>query len=204
MDHVVQVGPEEDPYFEEIPENELHFYQRKGARRKRRLPDFIDSKDLKILESVKRKAYRLDLQLSICGFRLGWAGIIGLIPGIGDLIAVAFALQLIKKAEQIDGGLPASIRLKMMMNVAFDFGIGLIPIVGDFCNIAFKCNSRNFILLEKYLMEKYSKKLGIKIKLGEAQNLAERELKQTYEKETNTKRNKPDLPPRSENEGQVV
>lgn len=149
------MGPSEDPYFEEIPEADLAFYQRKGAKRKRRMPDYIPKKDLKILNSVKRKAYRLDLQLSLCGLRLGWAGVIGLIPWIGDIIACAFAVMLVKKAGQIDGGLPAELRLRMMFNVAMDFGIGLIPLVGDFINILYKCNLRNFILLEKYLVEKY-------------------------------------------------
>lgn len=70
-------------------------------------------------------------------------------------------MQLVKKAGTIEGGLPATLRSKMMFNVAMDFGIGLIPLVGDFVNILYKCNSRNFILLEKYLVEKYSKQQGL-------------------------------------------
>lgn len=155
LDSVLKIGGTEDPYFETIPDDDLHFYQRRGAKRKRRLPGFIADHDLKVLNSVKRKAYRLDLQLSLCGLRFGWAGIIGLLPWVGDVIALCFALQLVKKAEQIEGGLPTSLRLKMMANVMFDFGIGLIPIVGDFINIAYKCNLRNFVMLEKHLVEKY-------------------------------------------------
>lgn len=151
------MGPEDDPFFEEIPPNELHFYQRKGAKRRRRLPEFIDSDDLKILDSVRKRAYRLDLQLSCCGFRLGWAGVIGLIPWIGDLIALWFAYNLVNKACSVKGGIPSALHGRMMANVAFDFAIGLIPFVGDFINIMFKCNSRNFVLLEKYLFEEYSK-----------------------------------------------
>lgn len=150
------MGPEEDPYFEEIPEDELHFYQHKGSKRKRRLPNIIPKDDLKILNSIKRKAYRLDLQLSVCGLRLGWSGIIGLFPWIGDIIATALAYQIVSKASKIEGGLPPALYLRMMANVAFDFGIGLIPLVGDFINIMYKCNSRNFVLLEKYLVQKYA------------------------------------------------
>lgn len=159
MDSLVVIGGENvetDPYFEEIPENELHFYQRKGAKRKRKLPEFIPKHELKILQSVKRKAYRLDLQLSICGLRIGWAGVIGLIPWIGDILAFFFALQLVNKANSIEGGLPPSIRLKMISNCITDFLIGLIPFVGDFINVLYKCNSRNFIMLEKHLVDKYS------------------------------------------------
>ncbi|KAI5961192.1 uncharacterized protein KGF55_004117 [Candida pseudojiufengensis] len=156
LDHLVTFGaPEEDPYYEEIPDKDLHFYQRKGAKRKRKLPSYIPKHDLKILNKVKSRAYTLDLQLSLCGLRIGWSAVIGLIPWIGDLIAFYFALQLVKTAKKIEGGLPKSLETEMMANVTFDFGIGLIPIVGDFINVLYKCNSRNFILLEKHLVKKY-------------------------------------------------
>lgn len=151
-----KIGDDTDPFFEEIPEHDLYFYQRKGTKRKRKLPGFIGKKDLKILNSVKRKAYRLDLQLSLCGVRLGWGGIIGLLPWVGDIICLLFALQVVSKAGHIEGGLPATVRLQMMANVMFDFAIGLIPLVGDFINIIYKCNLRNFVLLEKHLVEKYT------------------------------------------------
>lgn len=157
MDHLVQVGETQDPYFETIPDEDLHFYQRKGAKRKRKLPAILPPQDLKILNSVKSRAYALDLQLSLCGLRLGWAAIIGLIPWIGTFLCGYLALRLVRKAEKIEGGLPTIIRLKMIANVTFDFAIGLIPIVGDFINIMYRCNSRNFILLEKYLVEKHTK-----------------------------------------------
>lgn len=91
----------------------------------------------------------------MCGFRLGWAGIIGLIPWIGDVITLMLALQILHRAQTIEGGLPASVNLRMLSNIMFDFGIGLIPIVGDLINIMYKCNSRNFILLEQFLIKKY-------------------------------------------------
>lgn len=156
LDHIADVGESEnDPYFETIPDNELHFYQRKGAKRKKKLPGFIPKQDLKILNSIKNSAYRLDLQLSMCGIRLGWAGIIGLIPWIGDAIAFYFAYSLVQKAKTVDGGISKVLEAEMMSNVLLDFGIGLIPIVGDLINIMYKCNSRNFILLEKHLIKKY-------------------------------------------------
>ena len=102
------------------------------------------------------------MQLSLCGLRLGWAGVIGLIPGIGDILAAFFALQLVKLAREIEGGLPKSLEAQMMANVSFDFGIGLITIVGDFINVLYKCNSRNFVLLEKHLIKKYGNGAGMK------------------------------------------
>ncbi len=122
------------------------------------MPLGLSHNDQKILKSVRRRAYYLDLSLSCCGFRFGWAGIIGLIPWIGDFFAAYLALLLLKKAQQIDGGLPSYIQTQMSANIAFDFGIGLIPIVGDIINIAYKANSRNCLLLESYLTHKHNKK----------------------------------------------
>jgi|SRR5277367_2831333 len=45
----------------------------------------------------------------------------------------------------------------MYSNMAFDFGIGLIPVVGDIADAWFKCNTRNNILLERFLREKGAK-----------------------------------------------
>lgn len=149
------MGGEQDPYNEPIPEDELKFYQRKGSKRKRKLPETLSKHDFKILKNVRDKAHCLDLSMSFCGFRFGWAGIIGLIPWIGDVCALFLSLRLVKAAQKIEGGLPDHIYSKMMLNITVDFVLGLIPIVGDVVNIAYKANSRNYLMLEKFLVDKY-------------------------------------------------
>ncbi len=52
------------------------------------------------------------------------------------------------------------IRAEMLMNISLDFGLGLIPIIGDLINIAYKCNSRNSLLLERYLTKKAAQITG--------------------------------------------
>lgn len=47
------------------------------------------------------------------------------------------------------------IHLAMLLNIAFDFGIGLIPFLGDLVDAAFRCNTRNVALLEKALIKTY-------------------------------------------------
>lgn len=51
-------------------------------------------------------------------------------------------------------GLPASVKLRMLCNVAFDFLIGLVPVIGDLLDIGFKANSRNAALLDRHLRER--------------------------------------------------
>ena|SRR5271170_1307757 len=45
----------------------------------------------------------------------------------------------------------------MYTNVVIDFGVGLIPVLGDLVDAWFKCNTRNNILLERYLRERGQK-----------------------------------------------
>lgn len=73
---------------------------------------------------------------------------------IGDFIDCFMALMLVKSAQKIDGGLPATLKARMMFNVMLDFGLGLIPILGDIADAVFRANTRNAWLLEMYLTKK--------------------------------------------------
>jgi hypothetical protein len=111
-----------------------------------------------VLKSVRNKAYHFDLAFECCcGCKLGWVGLIGLLPWIGDVIALYLNMTLVRRAREIEGGLPKYIEAQMMANISFDFMIGLIPLVGDLINIAYKCNTRNCILLEAHLKKLYAK-----------------------------------------------
>lgn len=61
-------------------------------------------------------------------------------------------MMVIRTASEV--GLPASVKVQMILNVAFDFVIGLVPFLGDILDIAFKANTRNAIVLESYLRER--------------------------------------------------
>ncbi|KAI9244266.1 hypothetical protein EDC94DRAFT_629791 [Helicostylum pulchrum] len=114
-------------------------------------PDMLLSKhDRKVLLKVKNRAWYLDKGFHCCCFSIGLDGIVGLIPGIGDVIGTAFSLQLVRTACQAN--LPKELIAKMMMNVFIDFMVGLTPIAGDILDILFKCNWRNAMLLEEYLI----------------------------------------------------
>lgn len=146
----------EDPYFEHVPATRLDGRPSgKLKKRKKALPPGITEKDGKVLTKVKRRAYRLDMALfSLMGIRFGWGSVIGLIPGFGDVLDMFMAMMVFKTCNQIDGGLPAGLRSKMIFNIVVDFFIGLVPFIGDIADAAFRCNSRNALLLEQHLREK--------------------------------------------------
>jgi len=151
----------EDPYFESVPATRLDGRPTgKTKKRRKALPPGISEHDGKVLTKVKRRAYRLDMSLfNCCGIRFGWGSLIGIIPGIGDVIDAFMALMVLRTCEQIEGGLPADVRSKMYINIVLDFGIGLVPFLGDIADALFRANTRNAVVLEKHLRRKGAKAL---------------------------------------------
>lgn len=76
---------------------------------------------------------------------------------IGDVGDAALAMMVVRSCEQIDGGLPASLRMKMLINVIIDFFIGLVPFIGDLADAMYKANTRNAVILESHLRQKGAK-----------------------------------------------
>jgi len=62
--------------------------------------------------------------------------------------------MVIEAADKIDGGLPSALYSMMMVNLAIEYGLGLVPFIGDMIGVFYKANSRNALLLEKYLYER--------------------------------------------------
>jgi hypothetical protein len=85
------------------------------------------------------------------GFRFGLAGIIGLIPGIGDIIDALISLYIVNRALQL--GIPRVGIARMMLNVGVEGIVGSIPFIGDLFDMAFKANRRNYVLLDSYLAQ---------------------------------------------------
>ncbi len=81
--------------------------------------------------------------------RMGLAGIVGLIPGIGDLIGGAISSYIVWEARQL--GVPRWLIARMMLNVLIETGVGAVPILGDMFDILFRANLKNVALLKQYL-----------------------------------------------------
>lgn len=82
------------------------------------------------------------------GFRIGWDGILGFIPGIGDLITNLLSMYIIARAAAL--GCSPSVILRMGGNVLLDNLFDLFPIVGNFFDIFWKSNLRNIELLDRF------------------------------------------------------
>jgi hypothetical protein len=85
------------------------------------------------------------------GFRFGLDGIIGLVPGLGDVLAGLLSL-VIPLAAWIRG-VPYVTLARMAANLGIGVLVGSIPLFGDIFDIAWKANRRNYRLLVRHLGE---------------------------------------------------
>lgn len=94
-------------------------------------------------------ARAMDSQFSIGGFKFGWDGILGLIPGIGDVATSLASFYIIIRAAAL-GATPA-VLARMGLNVLIDNTLDAIPILGQIFDFLWKSNNRNLALLEAHL-----------------------------------------------------
>lgn len=83
------------------------------------------------------------------GYRIGWDGIIGLIPWVGDIVGLIMSSYLIHASAKL--GASKRLLLRMSANAVTETLIGSIPVIGDLFDLAFKANRRNYELLERHI-----------------------------------------------------
>jgi hypothetical protein len=108
------------------------------------------SNDRKRILFARFLADLLDQRFTIPGtsIRIGLDPILGLMPGIGDVLANIAGSAILLIAAQLN--VPKIVLIRMGLNVAGNVLIGAIPIFGDIFSIWFRSNARNADLLERY------------------------------------------------------
>jgi hypothetical protein len=91
----------------------------------------------------------LDNQFKIFGIRFGVSGLIGFIPGLGDIIDALLSLYLILFAIKIR--MPFWRILQMIWNILVNLAIGAIPIIGDATYIIRRVNMKNLKIINQYV-----------------------------------------------------
>ena len=100
---------------------------------------------------VRVLAKLLDNSIGIpgTGWKIGFDPIVGLIPGIGDLIGAVLSGYIILEAARAE--VPGYTLARMLVNVGIDTLLGAVPAVGDVFDAAWKSNTKNVALLERHL-----------------------------------------------------
>ncbi len=81
--------------------------------------------------------------------RFGLDGIVGFIPGVGDLLG-GLASCIIVLAAYFRGVALVTIA-RMVANVGIEVLVGMVPVLGNLFDIAWRANRRNYHLLERSL-----------------------------------------------------
>lgn len=101
-------------------------------------------------EKLRALAWLLDSSIRLPGgFRIGVDALIGLVPFLGDAAGVLLSGYIVREAARL--GVPRSVLLRMIGNVAIEGVVGLVPILGDVFDATWKANQRNVQLLEEHL-----------------------------------------------------
>ena len=103
------------------------------------------------LRRVRAVANLLDEAIRVPGtkLRFGIDPLVGLVPGLGDLLGGAASAYIILEAAR--AGAPTSVLLRMAMNVGVDTIVGGVPVLGDAFDFAWKSNTRNARLLARHV-----------------------------------------------------
>ncbi|HVK12127.1 MAG TPA: DUF4112 domain-containing protein [Gemmataceae bacterium] len=103
------------------------------------------------VELVRKLAWLMDQAVEVPGtrFRVGVDALIGLLPGIGDLISTAIGGYIVMVAAR--AGVPRPVIHRMLLNLGVDAILGAVPFAGDLFDAAWRANSRNARLLETAL-----------------------------------------------------
>jgi hypothetical protein len=91
----------------------------------------------------------MDGVIPIGPWKIGLDPLLGLVPGIGDVIAALISMLIVARAVQ--AGIPRIAVARMVANIAVDTLIGAIPVFGDLFDFGFKSNMKNLRIYEDAL-----------------------------------------------------
>jgi hypothetical protein len=102
-------------------------------------------------ENLDTLSHLLDDFIRIPGtpIRFGLDGIVGFIPGVGDIVGGLASTIIIVAA--LMRGVPRAVIARMVLNVAIETAVGSVPVAGNLFDIGWRANRRNYRLLAESL-----------------------------------------------------
>lgn len=113
-----------------------------------RKPDpVVEREELKWIDGIS-DLLDTRFRIPMTNIRFGADFLLGLIPGVGDVIS--FGVSGILILTMARHGVSVGVLLKMIGNLILDAVFGSIPIVGNLFDLGYKANRRNFDILQRY------------------------------------------------------
>jgi hypothetical protein len=116
--------------------------------------------DLPLAETSSRRAAKVETSLDqlswlmddlfripVVGWRFGLDALIGLIPGFGDTATSLVSFYILVAGVRYR--VPKITLFRMGLNIALDYVVGSLPVVGDLADAWWKSNHKNIDLLKK-------------------------------------------------------
>jgi hypothetical protein len=113
------------------------------------MADLQQRKQIEVERGLDNLAYYLDglFRVPGTGWRFGLDALIGLIPNVGDTVT-SFASFYILLAG-VRYGVPKITLLRMAFNIAVDYVVGSVPVIGDAFDFVWKANKMNMDLIRE-------------------------------------------------------
>jgi hypothetical protein len=102
-----------------------------------------------ISPALRASVELLDQRFRVLGVRFGMDALIGLIPGVGDVIGMLLGYGLVFEAIRLRARWRTVAR--MIWNLVIDATVGALPIAGDLFDFFFHAHRRNLDLLQQDL-----------------------------------------------------
>ena len=113
--------------------------------------ELIDDEAEQIKRQMEQLAWLMDESISLPGTKLslGADALLGLIPGLGDLLSAAISTYILRLAIKLK--VPRVVLVRMALNSLIDLLVGTIPVIGDMFDIVWKANRKNVDLVIRHL-----------------------------------------------------
>jgi len=100
-------------------------------------------------DNLDRLSWLMDdlIRIPVLGWRFGLDAIIGLIPAFGDTTTSLVSFYILVSAVRYR--VPKVTLLRMALNIAIDYAVGSIPVLGDLFDTFWKSNQMNVDLLKR-------------------------------------------------------
>ncbi|MBV9211707.1 MAG: DUF4112 domain-containing protein [Acidobacteria bacterium] len=109
----------------------------------------VERRKVEIEESLDQISRWMDglFRIPGVGWRFGLDALVGLIPGVGDTATTLVSFYIL--AAGVRYRVPKVTLLRMGLNIAIDYLLGSVPVVGDVFDAIWKANQMNVELLKE-------------------------------------------------------
>ena len=107
------------------------------------------SEQQRLLRTARWLARLLDARWGLGPIRFGAETVLDFIPGVGDVASAVVSAFQVLVALRV--ALPRQALLRMLVNIAIDLLLGLVPLAGDLADSVFKVHVRNQRIIDGYV-----------------------------------------------------